>query len=67
MSIFSRSARVGAKPFTLVAGATSTPASQKQKLAACGLSDHYQQIFELTRLDEAISLHPDEQTAVAAL
>ena len=26
-------ARVGAKPFTLVAGATSTPASQKQKLA----------------------------------
>jgi len=40
---------------------------QKQKLAACGLSDHYQQIFELTRLDEAISLHPDEQSAVAAL
>ena len=40
---------------------------QKQKLAACGLTDHYRQIFQLTRLDEAISLHDDEAAAVAAL
>jgi anti-anti-sigma factor len=39
----------------------------KQKLAACGLTSHYQQIFALTRLDEAIALHDDEAAAVAAL
>src|SRR3954453_12265798 len=30
---------------------------QHQRLAAYGLNDHYRQIFELTRLDEAISIH----------
>jgi anti-anti-sigma factor len=37
---------------------------RQQRLAAVGLTEHYRQIFELTRLDEAISLH---DTAVAAL
>jgi len=36
------------------------------RLVATGLSDHYRQIFELTRLDEAIAIHDDEATAVAA-
>jgi anti-sigma B factor antagonist len=39
---------------------------QKQKLLACGLSDHYKQIFELTRLDEAITIHDTEQAALRA-
>lgn len=38
---------------------------QKQKLLACGLSDHYKQIFELTRLDEAIAIHDSEEAALA--
>src|SRR3954470_670297 len=37
-----------------------------QQLAAYGLSDHYRQIFDLTRLDEVISVHDDEDQAVAA-
>jgi anti-sigma B factor antagonist len=37
-----------------------------QQLSAYGLSDHYRQIFELTRLDEVISVHEDEDQAVAA-
>ncbi len=40
---------------------------QKQKLLACGLNDHYKQIFELTRLDEAIAIHDSEADALAAL
>lgn len=39
---------------------------QGQKLMAYGLSDHYRQIFTLTRLDEAITIHDDEEAAVAA-
>jgi anti-sigma B factor antagonist len=37
-----------------------------QKLMAYGLSDHYQQIFELTRLDEAVSIYASEQAALDA-
>jgi anti-sigma B factor antagonist len=39
---------------------------QRQELAAFGLSDHYREIFELTRLDEAITIYDDEASAVAA-
>ena len=39
---------------------------QKQHLSAFGLSDHYHQIFELTRLDEAIAIYADEASALAA-
>ena len=37
-----------------------------QRLGAYGLDDHYRQIFELTRLNEAILVYDDEATAVAA-
>ena len=37
-----------------------------RQLSAYGLSDHYRQIFELTRLDEVISVHDEEEQAVAA-
>jgi anti-sigma B factor antagonist len=40
---------------------------QKQRLVACGLSEHYQQIFQLTRLNEAITIYPSEAEALAAL
>ena len=38
----------------------------KQKLLAFGLTEHYRQIFELTRLDEAIGIYDTEAEAVAA-
>lgn len=37
-----------------------------QRIAAVGLTDHYRQIFELTRLDEAIGLFDDAEAALAA-
>ncbi len=39
---------------------------QGQRLLACGLNEHYRQIFELTRLNEAIGIYDTEQDAVAA-
>jgi anti-sigma B factor antagonist len=39
---------------------------QRQRLVAFGLNEHYRQIFELTRLDEAIGIHDTEQDALAA-
>lgn len=37
---------------------------QKLKLLACGLTDHYKQIFELTRLNEAIGIYDTEKEAL---
>lgn len=39
---------------------------QKQRLLSYGLSEHYQQIFQLTRLNEAIGVYPDEASALQA-
>jgi anti-sigma B factor antagonist len=38
----------------------------KQRLLAYGLNEHYRQIFELTRLDEAIGIYASEEDALAA-
>ena len=39
---------------------------QHQELAAFGLSEHYREIFELTRLDEAITIYDNEESALVA-
>jgi anti-sigma B factor antagonist len=39
---------------------------KKQRLLAFGLNEHYRQIFDLTRLDEAIGIHDDEAAALSA-
>ena len=38
---------------------------QRQRLVAFGLNEHYRQIFELTRLDEAIGIFDTETEAFA--
>lgn len=40
---------------------------QGQRLLAFGLSDHYRQIFDLTRLNEAIGIYPNESEALARI
>jgi anti-sigma B factor antagonist len=40
---------------------------QHQQVLAHGLSDHYRQIFELTRLDEAVAIHDSEAETLAAV
>ena len=40
---------------------------QKQHLYVCALSDHYRQIFELTRLNEAIGIYASEAEALATI
>ncbi len=40
---------------------------QQQRLLACGLSDHYRQIFDLTRLNEVIGIYDSQTEALAAV
>jgi anti-sigma B factor antagonist len=39
---------------------------QNQRLMAFGLNDHYRQIFDLTRLNEAIAIYETERDALRA-
>jgi anti-sigma B factor antagonist len=39
---------------------------QRQSILAFGLTEHYRHIFELTRLDDAISIHDNEDDAMKA-
>ena len=39
---------------------------ERQKLLTYGLSDHYRNIFQITRLDDAISIYNTEEDAVQA-
>jgi anti-sigma B factor antagonist len=39
---------------------------EKQKLLTYGLSEHYRRIFQITRLDDAISIYDTEEEAVRA-
>ena len=40
---------------------------EKQQLLTYGLSDHYRTIFQITRLDDAISTYDTEEEAVRAV
>ena len=40
---------------------------QKQHLLACGLSEHYRHIFEITRLNEAIAIYDSESKVLAVI
>src|ERR671922_1098385 len=37
---------------------------QKQRMLAYGLSEHYRNIFQITRLDDAIGIYDSEEAAV---
>jgi len=39
---------------------------EKQRLLTYGLSEHYQSIFQITRLDDAIGIYDSEEEAVSA-
>lgn len=37
----------------------------RRRLLTCGLSDHYVEIFKITRLSDFMSVYPDEASALA--
>ncbi len=51
----------------LIVGLLTRSRSANRRLAACGLSDHYREIFAITRLADFMPVFPDELSAVVAL
>lgn len=50
----------------LIVGLLAKARQAHTPLMTCGLSDHYREIFEITRLSDFMSILSDEETAVAA-
>jgi anti-sigma B factor antagonist len=50
----------------LIVGLLAKARVSKRRLVAYGLSDHYVEIFEITRLSDFMSVFPDEQSAMSA-
>src|SRR5829696_5829078 len=50
----------------LIVGLLARARVSKRRLVAYGLSDHYVEIFEITRLSDFMSVFPDEESAMSA-
>ena len=49
----------------LIVGLLSQARKSQRRLMACGLSEHYVEIFQITRLADYMTLFPDEASALA--
>jgi anti-sigma B factor antagonist len=49
----------------LIVGLLARARTDRTRVLSAGLSEHYREIFEITRLADFMQLYPDEETAVA--
>lgn len=49
----------------LIVGILARARKESRAISSCGLSDHYREIFEITRLADFMRIFPDESSAVA--
>ncbi len=49
----------------LIVGVLAHARRDGRTVVSCGLSDHYREIFEITRLADFMRLFPDEKSALA--
>ena len=55
---------INSSGIALIVGILARARKQSRPIGAYGLSDHYREIFELTRLDEAITIYDSEESAL---
>jgi anti-anti-sigma factor len=48
----------------LIVGLLAQARKERLPIAACGLGEHYREIFEITRLVDFMQIFPDEKSAV---
>jgi anti-anti-sigma factor len=57
---------VNSSGIALIIGLLARARQQHCTVVAFGLSDHYREIFEITRLSDFIAIHADERSALDA-
>ncbi len=48
----------------LIVGLLAKARAARRRLLACGLSEHYVEIFNITRLADFMTVYPNEQSAI---
>ena len=51
----------------LIVGVLAQARRDRITVTACGLGDHYREIFEITRLSDFMQIFPDEESAMGEL
>lgn len=51
----------------MIVGLLARARQTHRRIMACGLSEHYQDIFNITRLSDYIAIFPDETAALQAI
>ena len=63
---FSEVTYINSTGIALIVGVLAQARKQGTSLRACGLSEHYREIFEITRLVDFVNIYDDEASAVGA-
>jgi anti-anti-sigma factor len=63
---FTGTAYINSSGIALIVGILARARKEARPVAAFGLSDHYREIFEVTRLADFMGVYGDEQAAIAA-
>lgn len=62
---FAQVGYINSTGIALIVGLLARSRAARRRLAVVGLSDHYREIFTITRLSDFMSLHADEASALA--
>jgi anti-sigma B factor antagonist len=50
----------------LIVGLLARARKERHPISACGLTDHYREIFQITRLSDFMGIYSDEDSAASA-
>lgn len=64
---FSEASYINSTGIALIVGLLAKARQSKRQLMTCGLSEHYREIFQITRLSDFMDILPDEESARASL
>jgi anti-anti-sigma factor len=63
---FARVDYINSTGIALIVGLLARARKERRAVSAFGLSDHYREIFAITRLSDFMGIYPDEDSAVTA-
>jgi anti-sigma B factor antagonist len=62
---FTRVGYINSTGIALIVGVLARARAQARPVSACGLTEHYREIFEITRLSDFMTILADEHTLAA--
>lgn len=61
---FSQIGYINSTGIALIVGLLARARKTQRRLVICGLSEHYQEIFNITRLSDFMTVYQDEESAI---